>query len=385
MRNILLLAMLTIFMPTLAIKIVHGPYISDMDSTSATIIWFTDKPGLSWVEIAEDGDDHFYGKERPKYYATLRGRKLASDTLHRICITGLKPDCTYRYRIFTKEMKQWRWNNDITYGGIASSTVYKKAPYTFKTFPAVPRDVSFLVLNDIHGRAADMKEMCKDIDFSRLDFVLLNGDMSDYVGSSDQIFKGYIDTCVNMFAKYVPVFMSRGNHETRGALADRLWEFFPTGNGEFYRVQHVAGIDFLIIDSGEDKPDNDIEYGEISDYDAYREEQAAWLKQLRTEGKIGKYPIVAFPHIPPILQKWHGCHHLTNTIVPELNRMNVSVMFSGHLHRNEYQEANDVIKFPNIVNSHISYMLCHTKNGKLEVERAEAGGKNKERFTIELK
>ena len=180
------------------------------------------------------------------------------------------------------------------YGDIASSTVYRKAPYTFKTFPRTPRDVSFLVLNDIHEHAADMKELCKNIDFSKLDFVLLNGDMSNYVGSSDQIFKGYIDTCVSMFAKYIPVFMNRGNHETRGAFADKLWDFFPTKNGEFYRIQHVAGIDFLIIDSGEDKPDNDIEYGEIADYDAYREEQAAWLRRLRSEGRIGSCPIVVF-------------------------------------------------------------------------------------------
>ncbi len=385
MRIIPLLAMLTVTASTFAIKITHGPYISDMDSTSTTIIWFTDKPGLSWVEIAEEGNDHFYGRERRKYYATLRGRKLAADTLHRVRITGLKPDCRYRYRIFTKETKQWRWNNNITYGDIASSAVYRKAPYTFRTFPAAPRDVSFLVLNDIHERAAAMKEMCKGIDFSKLDFVLLNGDMSDYVGSSGQIFKGYIDTCVSMFAKHVPVFMNRGNHETRGAFADKLWDFFPTESGEFYRVQHVAGIDFLIIDSGEDKPDSDIEYGETADYDAYREEQAAWLKRLRSERKIGQYPVVAFSHIPPAQQNWHGCYHLTNTIVPELNKMNVSVMFSGHLHRNDYREADDTVGFPNIVNSNISYLLCHTRNGKLEVERAEAGGKNKRYFTIELK
>ena len=93
MRIISLSVMLIVSISTFAIKIIHGPYICDMDSTSAPIVWFTDKPGLSWVEIAEDGDDHFYGKERPKYYATLRGRKLAADTLHRVCITALRADC----------------------------------------------------------------------------------------------------------------------------------------------------------------------------------------------------------------------------------------------------------------------------------------------------
>ncbi|WP_092113210.1 FN3 domain-containing metallophosphoesterase family protein [Prevotella sp. KH2C16] len=379
-------AMLLVAIPTFAIRITHGPYICDMDSTSTTIVWFTDKPGLSWVELAEaGGPDHFYGKERNKYFATRRGRKLAADTLHRVRINGLRPDCLYRYRIFTKEMKQWRWNNNITYGDIASSTVYKREPYTFKTYPAGVRDVSFLVLNDIHERATDLKKMCKDIDFSKLDFVLLNGDMSNYVGTSAQIFKGYIDTLVSMCVKYIPVFMCRGNHETRGAFADKLWDFFPTANGEFYRVQHVAGIDFLIIDSGEDKPDNDIEYGEISNFDAYREEQARWLAQLKKDGRIGKYPVVVFCHIPPLLQNWHGCYHLNNTILPELNRMNVSLMLSGHLHRNDYQAPGETMNFPCLVNSNMSYLLCYTKNGRLEVERSEENGKNKKHFIFELK
>lgn len=380
-----MMAMLMLSLSTFAIKITHGPYICDMDSTSATIVWFTDKPGLSWVEIAEPGDDHFYGKERPKYFAKARGRKLANDTLHRVRIEGLRPNCQYRYRIFSKEVKQWRWNNNIMYGDIASSAVYRHEPYTFKTFSCQPKDVAFLILNDIHERAADMKEMCKDIDFSKLDFVVLNGDMSNYVGSSDQIFKGYIDTCVSMFAKNIPVFLNRGNHETRGAFADRLWDFFPTRNGEFYRIQHVNGIDFLFIDSGEDKPDSDIEYSEVSDFDAYRLQQMAWLKRVQQKGRIGKYPVVVFCHIPPLLQKWHGCYHLNETILPELNKMNVSVMFSGHLHRNGYQEPGDVQKFPNLVNGNVSYLLCRSHNGKLEVERAEMNGKNKRKFTFDLK
>lgn len=386
MKRITLFFLLLCCMPVLCIgiKITHGPYICDMDSTSVTIMWVTDKPGLSWVELAPDDGMHFYGSERPKYFATLRGRKLAADTLHKVRFNGLKSACKYRYRIFTKEMKQWRWNDNILYGDIASSTVYRREPYAFKTFPSIPRDISFLVVNDIHERAAEMAEMCRNLDFSKLDFVILNGDMSNNVGSADQIFKGYVDSCVSMFARHIPVFMNRGNHETRGALADRLWDFFPTANGEFYRVQHVAGIDFLFIDSGEDKPDSDIEYGEISDFDTYRREQADWLKQLRAAGEIGRHPIVVFSHIPPVLQKWHGCDHLTNTIVPELNKLNVTMMFSGHLHRNDYLPPNDRVRFPCIVNSNVSYMLCHIRNGKLEVERSQTNGKDKEHFTFHI-
>ena len=56
-----------------AIKITHGPYICDMDSVSVTIMWVTDKPGMSWVEIAEEDGMHFYGIERRKVFYTVRG------------------------------------------------------------------------------------------------------------------------------------------------------------------------------------------------------------------------------------------------------------------------------------------------------------------------
>lgn len=36
---------------------------------------------------------------------------------------------------------------------------------------------------------------------------------------------------------------------------------------------------FIFLDTGEDKPDSDIEYSGITDYDRYRTEQAQWLAQ----------------------------------------------------------------------------------------------------------
>ena len=68
----------------------------------------TDKPGKSWVEIAPDGPDHFYGKARPRYYDILEGRKVLTDSVHRVHIEGLKPNTKYRYRVFTQEVAEWR-------------------------------------------------------------------------------------------------------------------------------------------------------------------------------------------------------------------------------------------------------------------------------------
>ncbi len=385
MRCLLFSLMLLFSVGAKAIKVTHGPWICDMDSTGTTIVWVTDVPGMSWVEIAPDSADHFYGRARQRYYDVLAGRKVLTDSVHRVRIEGLKPDTKYRYRVFTQEVAEWRYDDWVTLGKTACTDVWRGKPHEFKTFSAKPREVTFLVLNDIHERAQFMKDLCKNVDFKKLDFVLLNGDMSNRLRNQQHMMEAYLDTCVRMFATHTPLFFNRGNHELRGQFADYLYRYFPTNNGKYYRVQHVAGIDFLFIDTGEDKPDEDIEYSGIVNYDQYREEEARWLRGLRESKQVGKYPLIVFSHIPPTLQKWHGPYHLQKTLMPELNKMNVSVMLSAHLHAFGYQEPNEVINFPNLVNSNNTYLLCRIANGKMEVDYVGLKGKDKKHFTFPLR
>jgi len=385
MRCLLFSLMLLFSVGAKAIKVTHGPWICDMDSTGTTIVWVTDVPGMSWVEIAPDSADHFYGRARQRYYDVLAGRKVLTDSVHRVRIEGLKPDTKYRYRVFTQEVAEWRYDDWVTLGKTACTDVWRGKPHEFKTFPVKSREVTFLVLNDIHERAQFMKDLCKNVDFKKLDFVLLNGDMSNRLRNQQHMMEAYLDTCVRMFATHTPLFFNRGNHELRGQFADYLYRYFPTNNGKYYRVQHVAGIDFLFIDTGEDKPDEDIEYSGIVNYDQYREEEARWLRGLRESKQVGKHPLIVFSHIPPTLQKWHGPYHLQKTLMPELNKMNVSVMLSAHLHAFGYQEPNEVINFPNLVNSNNTYLLCRIANGRMEVDYVGLKGKDKKHFTFPLK
>ena len=385
MKHLLLGLILLFCVSAKGIKVTHGPWICDMDSTGVTIVWVTDVPGISYVEMATDSTDHFYSKTRKRYYAAEAGRRILTDSVHCVRIRGLKPDSKYRYRVVTQALKDWCNDDWVTLGGLAWSDVWKKKPYEFKTYPAKPREITFLVLNDIHERPQFMKELCKNVDLKKLDFVLLNGDMSNRIRSQKHIMDAYLDTCVSMFATDVPLFFNRGNHELRGEFADYLNRYFPTNNGKYYRLQHVAGVDFLFIDSGEDKPDADLEYCGIVECDQYREEQERWLRSLQEEKKIGKYPVVVFSHMPPTLKNWHGPLHMQETLTPELNKMNVSVMLSGHLHRFDYQEPNEIINFPNLVNSNNTYLLCHIANGKMEVDYVGLTNKEKKHFTFPLK
>ncbi len=359
-------------------KITHGPYLCNPTEDGISIVWTTNRPAVSWVEIAPDDGSHFYAKEREAHYITQAGRKLATKTLHHIRLENLVPGQKYMYRVLSKEVTEWQSKNNIKFGKIADTDVYRGKPLGFKMIEKDAEELTFLVINDIHSKAAFMKEMCKDVDFSKIDLIFLNGDMSSYVESEEQLFKDYIDTLVTMGASRIPLVYIRGNHETRGPFADELINYFPTKEGEYYRSFQYGNTNFLILDCGEDKPDSDVVYLGMADYDAYREKQALWLKDIvETSGLKNAGQRIVFSHMPLVgheIDLWHGNIHLQQTILPILNNANIQLMFSGHNHRYAYHPSKKgVVNYPTLINDNTSYVICKVKNNAISVQ---IGGTN---------
>lgn len=359
------------------IKITHGPYLCDMTSEGVTIVWTTNKPALSWVEIAPDDNKSFYATERPKHFETIAGRKLADKTLHRVRIKNLNAGTNYRYRIFSKEVLDMKSNNNVIYGKTAASNVFRNKPFLFRTYPESGENCSFLVFNDIHGRSDLITNWSKDVDFSKIDFVAFNGDMSNSTESEEQIFNDYIDASVKAFAAETPIMFNRGNHETRGMFSDKLLDYFPTRDGNFYQLYKLGSICFLVLDCGEDKPDSDIEYGGLADYDKYREDEAKWLKKIveRDDFKSASARIV-FLHIPPPIGDWHGNSELRRLFMPILEKANVDVMFSGHTHKYSFHPTGSKASFPIVVNDNVSYIKCDVSQDNIHVQITGVDGKD---------
>ena len=97
------------------IKITHGPYLCNMTQHEVNIIWTTNKPALSWVELAPGNDQSFYATEHPRYYETVAGRRLSTSTFHCIKLKKLNPNTRYNYRIFSKEVRSWNGSGKILY------------------------------------------------------------------------------------------------------------------------------------------------------------------------------------------------------------------------------------------------------------------------------
>lgn len=357
-------------------KITHGPYLCDMSETGVTIIWKTNNKALAWVEIAPDDGTNFYSSERPKFYDSKYGRIQATTTLHKVRINNLKPGTTYRYAVFSKEVLKWESDARIYYGITVANNAYSRNSLAFTTFSQDDDSVSFLVFNDLHGRSQFMKDVCKNVDFKGIDMVIFNGDMSTTINNEEQLFTDFIDASVELFASRVPILFTRGNHETRGTYADNLMEYFPMESKTIYHSVNVGNVAFLMLDCGEDKPDSDIEYSGLADFDAYRLAEAEWLKETIKSKKYKDAQVkIAILHVPPMVGNWHGNIHLRETLLPVLNEATVTGMFSGHTHRYSFNKPEPgKINFPVLVNSNNAVVRCDIVNGKVKATIISADG-----------
>lgn len=352
------------------LRITHGPYLCDMTHDGVTVVWTTSKPALSWVEASPADSLNAPALRQARYYQTVAGRKLACRTLHAVRVRGLQSGTDYRYRIFSQEVQSWPDVNNVTYGKTLDADASRRRAYEFRTFPQAGSGCSFIVLNDIHGKADYMTRLCKSVDFSKLGFVAFNGDMSSSVESGEQLFKAYLDASVSLFATGTPILFTRGNHETRGIFADSLGDYFPGQDGRFYGIYRYGDVCILLLDCGEDKPDDHAEYNGLADYDAYRIEECEWLKKaVRSDEFLSASARIVLLHIPPMAEAWHGSVHLNELFVPVLNEAGIDLMLCGHDHAYSFRPAGEQgTRFPIVVNDNKSYVRCDVADSLIRVQ-----------------
>ena len=361
---------------TAQIKILYGPYLQNVKENEATIVWVADKPSIGWVELAPNDGTHYYGEERPKYFDTTNGVKNTS-LLHAVKVKALTPGTTYRYRIYSQEVLSHEGIN-VIYGRVAASDVYKKNALTFTTCDPNKKETSFVMINDIHGRENIITKLLNNANYKDKDLIIFNGDMVSEFKDEQTIFNGFMKESIDLFASEKPMYYARGNHETRGEFATSFQKYFSPKEPFLYYLFRQGPVCFRMLDTGEDKPDSDIEYSGITDYDGYRTDQVEWMKELyKNENfKQAKFKVV-IAHMPPSadLNIWHGQKDVLKKFVPILNELGVDLMLCGHLHRNKYEEPSAGIKFPVLVNSNNSVVSVETNGDQMNLEVLDLDGK----------
>ncbi len=323
-----------------SVKIVAGPYIQAVGESEFTVVWKTDKEAVAWVEIAPDDGTHFYNRERQKFYQTRFGRKVIG-TLHSVRVKGLNHATTYRYRIINAAALKGE-KDRVRFTEQRGSDVYRRQPYCVTTLDYAKDSISFAMVNDIHGKTAELETLLADASKRKYDFVCFNGDMTSRNNSQQEVFDLYLSSASRLFAAEMPLVYVRGNHETRGAYAVSLPELFPSSTGAPYYAFRQGPAFFVVLDCGEDKPDSDMEYSGLAHYDQYRAEQAEWLRGIVASEEYRSAPMkIVFCHIPPETKGWHGAAEIHRLFVPILNEAGLDLWLAGHIHRYRLSETGE--------------------------------------------
>lgn len=328
--------------------ITHGPYLQNIGSSGVTIIWTTNKPAIPGVNLtAPDGKTHFI---RNSHEGIIDG----GGVVHKIKINGLEPGNSYKYSINSVQVLKYQAYR-IYYG----DTIAGKAEIF--TTPSLKSDkISFTVINDVHENSGKMASYLKSGNRAGQDFYFFNGDMVDYLQSTTQLFPGFIDTAATYFAARKPFYYVRGNHETRGFFARDLKDYFDYKDDRFYYSFDNGPVHFVVLDCGEDKPDNNRYYYGLADYDSYRLEELEWLKkEVKSDAyKNAKHRILII-HMPIIKEEKsaYGIKFLADNFGPVLQGTDLNLMMSAHTHRNTFYEAGKSgFGYPVLVNSNNSFV-----------------------------
>ncbi|MFC1562733.1 metallophosphoesterase [candidate division KSB1 bacterium] len=305
------------------LSIIHGPYLLQPTESSMIVMWMTNKNCVSKVEYGT-GDNLEYTAVNSQH-----GLIDANITIHKVRISGLQAGTDYKYRAVSKEIVKFE-PYKVTFGETVESDKYR-----FRTLDRNKNNFSIFVVNDIHEREARFDSLLSGVNWEAVDIVFLNGDIINHFEDERQIFDGFLDKAVDIFAREIPFIYVRGNHETRGLAARSLMDYFPTGSGRYYYSFGHGPIHFIILDSGEDKEDSNVSYCSLADFDRYRDEQAEWLEEeIKSDSfKEAKFRIVLI-HMPLYGgNNWHGIQDIRKKFGSILNKGQIDMMISGHTHR----------------------------------------------------
>lgn len=242
-------------------------------------------------------------------------------------------------------------------------------------------------------RSAGKKEKLRAYHIADVHYDFENGKrLAEYYGNDTDLYIfngdiGEVETEENYFEvlKFTgeiskgetPAVFVRGNHDTRGRLAERYCEYFPAIGTRTYYMFEIGNFRGVALDCGEDKVDGfQMKGGEFDGkfvynggnrFHEFRLKETKFLQQLRlpNDGKT----VFCVSHICPNITTFHkgDCFDIEREEygkwTKELERLNVRFMLSGHLHEAFVLLQNDERntlphKYPVIVGS-------ENKDGKL--------------------
>ena len=212
---------------------------------------------LMWVEV--DGKC---------FYDDVNGVLRSNTSVHKMTVPMALLDAAGEYKICYRIVNTRKpYNSSV-------SDVYE---YTSVFKAVTSENPRFFQIADAHNKVDEPVAAAKA--FGEMDFLILNGDIPNDAGDV----KNFLT--IHMIASEVtngeiPVVFSRGNHDMRGIYAENLSEYTPTDGGNSFFTFRLGPVWGIVLDCGEDKPDNHVEYGSTVCCEAFRKRQIEFLNDV---------------------------------------------------------------------------------------------------------
>ncbi len=277
------------------------------------------EPSLFWVEI--DGKC---------YYDEQNGIMRSLCTTHRVTLPMHVLDKAGEYTVCERAI-------------IDRTPYFPKTADTVKTtfkFRPIPNDnIRIYHIADAHNKVEEPIAAAKK--FGDIDLLILNGDVQE---DSREI--AYFDTIYKIAEEItggnIPIVFSRGNHDMRGYFAEAFAEYTPNRNGNTYYSFRLGSVWGLVLDCGEDKEDDSIEYGLTVACHPFRERETEYIKEVikNAESEFSADGIehkIVISHNPFTIRHKSDKFNIEKAIYTEWARLieeNIKPDFllSGHLH-----------------------------------------------------
>lgn len=247
---------------------VHGPWLSNPDTTSMTVMWITRSSCGAAIDLREKGQTDFK-RTWEKTYGQIEFTK----DIHTFHLDGLKPGTEYEYRLVSACDKYSRLNTEPVEG---------KQIYSFRTLDNAKSTYKIFISTDTHGTfRLTLNALFKAGDIGNADFLILLGDnVEDCLRDLPRYYItfGVIDDLVRKGASSRPTAFVRGNHDSNGRLKTAYGTYFPRKDGKAYYCFSHGKVLYMVLDTHSLHSATRLEH---LDREEYLKEQAEWIRGLK--------------------------------------------------------------------------------------------------------
>lgn len=250
----------------------------------------------------------------------------------------LKPAATVRYRV-TAVPIDFRNAYEIVRGEAEQGE-----EHSFRTLDPEANETNFVVWNDTHENLETIRALHDRTAELKPDFLLWNGDQTNDIYDPGKMTEQFLSPAGLAVATEWPLAYVRGNHDVRGPAARHLANFTGTPDDRYYYAFRSGPVAALVMDTGEDKPDDHPVFGGLAAFEPMRERQTAWLKETIAEPWFRDAPFkLLFCHIPlwwsdevTDVGHWRFSKVCRDAWLPTLQDAGVNLIVSGHTHDHAY-------------------------------------------------